>query len=378
MAVLIYYTMVIDIVMLLHIDEPKLKRKLNENIVFIKEDKNFIYTETDYERYLSLEEDILKKINEILPNDNFFASTWYRKSHKNDKDLIFQEMNFPSKSDWSVKKVPFNKTEKETIANGINQIISNYNIKNVNILFDNKFRGITLKNFKDNKIKKVRTNQKIKDSCSKYRITDYQIRDDGSIDVDGNVYLRFRLGALKQLPLTFNEVNGYFECGSNNLTTLESCPKVVRSIFNCIFNCSFNKLTSLEHSPKIVEGNFVCEGNDNITSLEGLEDTYIDGALYVDYCKNLYSLKGFPKKVESFNCWGTPIKPIYDTFIQECDYETIRRFNKFDVIYTDGLDWYIDYDNLGKFLRSVSKEDLMMSKEDFDNFIQTTKYRWDY
>jgi hypothetical protein len=56
----------------------------------------------------------------------------------------------------------------------------------------------------------------------------------------------------------------------------------------------------------------------------------------------------------------------------------MRKFNKFDVIYTDGLDWFIDYDNLGKFLRSVGKEDLMMSKEDFDDFIKTTDYRWDY
>jgi hypothetical protein len=124
------------------------------NFKLINEDKNFIYTETDYERYLSLEKDILKKLNEISPNDNFFASTWYRRSHENDKDLIFQEMYFPSKSDLSVKKIPFNKSEKETITNIINQIISNYNIKNVNILFDNKSRGITLKNFKDNNIKK--------------------------------------------------------------------------------------------------------------------------------------------------------------------------------------------------------------------------------
>jgi hypothetical protein len=56
----------------------------------------------------------------------------------------------------------------------------------------------------------------------------------------------------------------------------------------------------------------------------------------------------------------------------------MRKFNKFDVIYTDGLDWFIDYDNLGKFLRSVGKEDLMMSKEDFNDFINTTEYSWDY
>jgi hypothetical protein len=113
-----------------------------------------------------------------------------------------------------------------------------------------------------------------------------------------------------------------------------------------------------------------------LTSLEGLEDTYIDGALYVGSCKNLYSLKGFPKRVDGFYCRYTPIEPIYDTFIQECDYDTMRKFNKFDVIYTDGLDWFIDYDNLGKFLRSVGKDEISM--EDFDDFIKTTKYKWDY
>jgi hypothetical protein len=219
-----------------------------------------------------------------------------------------------------------------------------------------------------------KTEQEIKDLCSAYDITDYQIRDDGSIDVGEDVLLGSILGDLKQLPLTFNEVIGLFSCRENNLTTLEGCPKEVRSRFSC----GDNNLTSLEHSPKIAEGDFYCVGNDYLTSLEGLENTYIGGELDVRYCENLYSLKGFPKKVGGFICRSTPIEPIYDKFIQECDYETMRRFNKFDVIYTDGLDWFIDYDNLGKFLRSVGKEDLMMSKKDFDDFIKTTKYRWDY
>jgi hypothetical protein len=219
-----------------------------------------------------------------------------------------------------------------------------------------------------------KTEQEIKDLCSEYKIYYYQIRDDGSIDVDDDVNLYRRLGDLKQLPLTFNRVEGYFACDNNNLTSLEGCPKKVGSFFDC----ASNKLTSLEHSPEIVEGNFRCEFNHHITSLEGLENTYIDVNLIVDGCNNLYSLKGFPKKVLNFYYYGIPIKPIYETFIRECDYETMRRFNKFDVIYTDGLDWFIDYDNLGKFLRSVGKEDLMMSKEDFDDFVKTTEYRWDY
>jgi len=219
-----------------------------------------------------------------------------------------------------------------------------------------------------------RTEQEIKDLCSKYRIENYQIRDDGYIDVEGDVGLNGRLVGLIQLPLTFNEVKGDFDCRVNNLTTLEGCPKVVRGKFSC----SNNNLTSLEHSPTEVEGSFYCYCNHSITTLEGLENTYISGGLNVIYCEKLYSLKGFPKKVGSFDCSDTPLCPIYDTFIQECDYDTMRKFNKFDVIYTDDVNWFIDYDNLGKFLRSVGKEDLMMSMEDFDDFIETTKYKWDY
>jgi hypothetical protein len=217
-----------------------------------------------------------------------------------------------------------------------------------------------------------RTKKEIKDLCYEYRIN-YQIRDDGSIDVKGDVNLEHKLGDLKQLPLTFNEVSGYFDCGRNNLTTLEGCPQKVGNFWN-----SHNKLTSLEHSPKIVEGYFSCRRNNYITSLEGLENTYITRVLYIGGCSNLYSLNGFPKKVGGFDCRDTPIEPIYETFIQEYYYDTMRKFNKFDVIYTDGLDWFIDYDNLGKFLRSVGKENLMMSMDDFDDFIKTTDYRWDY
>jgi hypothetical protein len=216
-----------------------------------------------------------------------------------------------------------------------------------------------------------RTEQEIKDLCSKYDIENYQIRDDGSIDVYENVGL---FDNFEELPVCFNEVSGFFVCKNNNLTTLKGCPKKVGGFFGC----SHNIITSLEYSPKIVMRDFYCWHNDNLTSLEGLEDTYITGKLDVSHSRYLYSLKGFPKKVGGFSCAATPIKPIYDTFIQECDYETMRRFNKFDVIYTDGLDWFIDYDNLGKFLRSVGKEDLMMSKEKFNDFISTTKYRWDY
>jgi hypothetical protein len=206
-----------------------------------------------------------------------------------------------------------------------------------------------------------------------YGIENCRPRDDGSINASGNINLAGMLGDLKKLPLVFNEVMGNFLCDNNNLTTLEGCPKEIGGYFNC----SNNKLASLEYSPKIVR-NFLCQGNKNITSLEGLENTHINSRLVMINCSSLYSLKGFPRQVGSFYCKDTPIQPIYDTFIQEPDPEAISRFNRLRVIGTDGLDWWVYYDQLGKFLRSVDKEHLIMSEKDFDDFIKTTKYHWDY
>ena len=58
-------------------------------------------------------------------------------------------------------------------------------------------------------------------------------------------------------------VNGFFDCSSNNLTTLESCPKIVTGTFNC----SENVLTSLKGAPSSVGDGFICSDN-KLTSLE--------------------------------------------------------------------------------------------------------------
>jgi hypothetical protein len=214
--------------------------------------------------------------------------------------------------------------------------------------------------------------REIKELCSLYEVKDYHINDDMSIDVDGDVSLSKRLKELKRLPLNFHEVNGYFGCYDNKLTTLEGCPEKTTT-----FNCSNNKLTSLEYSPKKVSGYFWC-GFNPITSLEGLEDAYIGGQLNVLSCSKLYSLKGFPKGVFEFYYNGTPIEPIYNKFIRSCEQDTIRKFNKLNVVYDDGVYWYIDYDQLGKFLRSVGREHLMMSVSELTDFLSTTEYRFEY
>ncbi len=111
------------------------------------------------------------------------------------------------------------------------------------------------------------TEQEIHDICKKYKIKNYIINSDGSIDVDGNVNLVKK--NLKEIPLKFNRVSGYFNCSNNNLTTLEGCPKKVDGNFYC----HKNELTSLEGCPKYVGGNFYFYHN-QLTSLNGYNGDY--------------------------------------------------------------------------------------------------------
>ena len=110
--------------------------------------------------------------------------------------------------------------------------------------------------------------------CEKYNITNYTINGDGSIDVNGNVYLYNK--ELTELPLTFNKVSGYFNCSHNQLTSLKGCPRWVGGWFTCYRN----KLTSLEFSPEYVGSNFYCYNNDLI-------DNYCESEIGGHFCTNL-------------------------------------------------------------------------------------------
>ncbi len=78
------------------------------------------------------------------------------------------------------------------------------------------------------------TNQEIIDICTKYGIENYIINPDGSIDVDGDVYLSYT--ELTELPLKFNRVCGDFSCTANELTSLEGSPNYVGGYFDCYWN----------------------------------------------------------------------------------------------------------------------------------------------
>ena len=130
--------------------------------------------------------------------------------------------------------------------------------------------------------------------CRKYGIENYTINPDGTVDVDGGINL-YKKG-LKELPLNFGKVSGDFDCGRNQLTTLEGSPKEVTGYFAC----SNNQLTTLEGAPKEVDGSFYCDYN-KLTTLEG-SPKEVSGSFYCRYNK-LTTLEGGPKEVGgNFHC----------------------------------------------------------------------------
>jgi hypothetical protein len=145
--------------------------------------------------------------------------------------------------------------------------------------------------------------------CKKYRIENYTINTDGTVGVYGDVNLYGK--GLKNLPLNFGRVTGYFDCGNNQLTTLEGAPKEVDGNFDCSnnqlitlegapkevggnFYCYLSQLTTLEGSPKEVGGDFDC-GRNQLTTLEG-SPKEVGGNFF---CNNnqLTTSEGAPKEV---------------------------------------------------------------------------------
>ena len=105
--------------------------------------------------------------------------------------------------------------------------------------------------------------------CNQYKIENYTINSDGSIDVDGDVNI---LGhGLYKLPLKFGKVYGSFYCQFNKLTSLEGSPNYVGGDF-LFFR---NNITSLEGSPDFVGGDYSCSSN-KITTLIGFRTEVVN------------------------------------------------------------------------------------------------------
>ncbi len=146
-----------------------------------------------------------------------------------------------------------------------------------------------LKDYKLFESSKFPTDKKeIKKLCKKYKIKNYTINKNGTVDVDGDVVMVER--KLTRLPLKFGKVSGHFDCYGNKLKSLEGAPKEVGGDFDC----TWNKLTSLEGAPIEVGGDFDCENN-KLTTLIGAPKK-VDGDFECSDNK-LKSLSGAPEEV---------------------------------------------------------------------------------
>ena len=137
----------------------------------------------------------------------------------------------------------------------------------------------------------------------KYEIKNFTILKDNSVNVHGDVRLANKLANLLKLPLNFNIVEGDFDIGDNELTSLEGSPKKVTGSFMCHKNEIFslkggpkevggsfiilhNNITSLEHSPTIVRDDFICSHNP-LKELDGINTVlgYIFTGVYIPNIK---------------------------------------------------------------------------------------------
>jgi len=164
--------------------------------------------------------------------------------------------------------------------------------------------------------------------CIKYGIQNYTINSDGTVDVDGYVYL-FREGFTK-LPLKFGKVTTYFNCSFNKLTTLEGGPQSVSNNFYC----NNNILTTLEGGPKSVHGDFYC-GVNQLSTLEGGPQS-VGGAFHC-YNNKLKDLYGFPEFFDgSIYYKGNPVEEILNLFNTKRLGKVIDLLNEYMVIQQNG------------------------------------------
>ncbi len=162
--------------------------------------------------------------------------------------------------------------------------------------------------------------QKIMNICEEYGIKNYTITKDGSIDVNGNVYLDNK--KLTHLPLKFNRVSDSFFCYNNRLTSLEGAPKEVGGGFYC----SNNRLTSLEGTPRKIS-HFDCSIN------------------------KIWTFDGAPNYVTcNFTCYSNPIYYIWRLFQ---DYSKVELLNYCDPIREVDGKPAIVLERLNEFLEEI-------------------------
>ncbi len=227
------------------------------------------------------------------------------------------------------------------------------------------------------KYKIFESNSQIDTICEKYDIENYTINSDNSVDVDGDVNLWSK--DLKSIPLNFNIVNGYFNCGYNYLTSLKGCPVRVGSWFCCYhnnltslqyspqyvengdFSCGRNKIESLQYCTELIRDYFSCSYN-KLTSLQYHPTVY--GGFWCRY-NQINTFENFYYYKEDVEFWNNPIYDIYELFNDMKLIELARSY---------GFEWKgeIDLYKLDIFLKETNHE----YKGSLREYFEGKEYKW--
>lgn len=217
----------------------------------------------------------------------------------------------------------------------------------------------------------------IMELCRKYKIKDYTINDDNSIDVGSpkntNNCVNLHDYGFTKLPLVFNNVYGDFSCGHNQLKSLEGAPKYVDG--TCDF--SNNQIEDLTHCPKNIQETLFLNNN-NITNISadvlnkvlifienGIGSNPFDTLLH-----SLISLLHSDSDIE----YGT--EEYDNAYLDICgrldEFEVIKNQNQIDII---SLNQVFDFMNQDFNIKETKKE-LNKKASEISGELLTKYYRF--
>ena len=106
--------------------------------------------------------------------------------------------------------------------------------------------------------------QEIENWLDEYKVINYTINEDLTVDVDGSVDLSFK--NFKVIPVKFNIIKGYFSCSDNRLTSTDFFPK---ELYGTLYGYN-NNFKNLDNFPKIITGMIGVDRNLNLENIIGL------------------------------------------------------------------------------------------------------------
>lgn len=183
-----------------------------------------------------------------------------------------------------------------------------------------------------NHIKIFEKFDEVNEICLKLGLTNFNINDDDTVDVRGDVHFYSRL--FGKIPIKFGHVSGDFYISKCGLVSLEGSPKTVGGDFVC----GYNRLSDLRFSPSFVGGSFSCKSN-YLSTLIGAPDKI--GGDFDCSDNSIYSMDGLPENIGGeIYCSYNNIFGIYRLFPDKKSF-------------LDSLDW--DYLRVNGNSRSIIK-----------------------